>query len=56
MTLLGIVGDHPWQLSPSLGFVIKVKELNSESVVYFLLEGDHPRDGRCTFKAVVNWW
>ena len=43
MTNLGIVGDHPWQLSPGLSFVSSV--LNSKSVVDFLLVGVHPRVG-----------
>ena len=55
MTILGSVGDHrwlggghlmdhPWQLLPGVSFVSKVYVPNFESVVYFLLVGDHPSD------------
>ena len=42
MIILVIVGNHPWQLSPGVSFVSKVYVPNFESVVYFLLVGDHP--------------
>ena len=37
-----MVGDHPWQLSPRVGFESKVEVPNSVSVLHFLLVGDHP--------------
>ena len=55
VTLLGMVGDHPWQLSPGISFVSSVKVPNSESVVYVLLVGDQSRNGRCPSMAVVTW-
>ena len=42
MTILGMVVDHPWQLSPGVSFVSKVYVPNFDFVVYFLLVGDHP--------------
>ena len=45
VTILMMVGDHPWQLSIGLSFVNKVSVQNSESVVYFLLVGYHPWAG-----------
>ena len=43
VTLLGMVGDHPWQFSPGVSFVSDVLSPNSKSVVHFLLVGDHPQ-------------
>ena len=45
MTILGMVGDYPWQLSPSVSFVSNVKVPDSMSVVYVLLVGEYPRVG-----------
>ena len=45
VTLLGMVVDHPWQLSPGVSFAIKVLVPDYKSVVHFFLEGDHPRFG-----------
>ena len=42
VTLLGMVGEHPWQLSPGVSFVSNVQMPNSKLVVHFLLVGDHP--------------
>ena len=45
MTLRGMVGDHPRQLSPGVSFVIKVLAPDYKSVVHFFLVDDHPRIG-----------
>ena len=49
MTILRMVGDLPWQLSPGVSFVSNVLVSNFKSVVHFLLwvtilrlVGDHP--------------
>ena len=43
VTILGLVGDRPWQFSPGLIFVSKVQVQNFKSVVHLRLVGDHPR-------------
>ena len=42
MTILGMVGDYPWQLSPSVSFVSNVLVPNSKALLHLLLVGDHP--------------
>ena len=44
-TILGMVEDHLWQLSPGVSFVSKVQMPNSKNIVLFLLVGDYPWDG-----------
>ena len=43
--ILGMVEDHPWQFLPGVSFVSKVQMPNSKNVVYFLLVGDLPLIG-----------
>ena len=51
---MDMVGNHSWQLSPSLSLGLVLGDHSRQlSVVYFLLlgdhpwvGGDHPRDGR----------
>ena len=45
VAILVMIGDTPWQLLPGLSFVSSVSVPNTESVVYFLLLGDHPWAG-----------
>ena len=40
-TILGIVDNRPWHLSPSNSFESQVLVINSESEVYILLVGEH---------------
>ena len=44
VTLLGMVSDHPWQLSPGVSFV-SIVSLSNSKFVHFLLVGDHDRVG-----------
>ena len=42
VTILGMVDDHSWQLSPGPYLLSKVYVPNSKSVAYLFLVGDHP--------------
>ena len=40
---MGMVGEHPLQLSPVFNSLSQVLVPNSMSVVYFVLVANHPR-------------
>ena len=57
VTMLGMVADHPWQLSPGLNFASKVWMPNCKSVVPFFLVGGRPSQllVQLTWTVLPDW-